>query len=105
MHGPRALVLLLVACTKQPPSAEVSVADAVPSIDATGFDASSVDAHSIDAVADVTRTGTDAVADVTRTGTAAPPRERCGTATCPAGEVCCNPLMGICAPPGMPCIQ
>jgi len=29
----------------------------------------------------------------------------CGTTTCPAGQVCCNPLMNICAFPGHMCVQ
>jgi hypothetical protein len=29
----------------------------------------------------------------------------CGGRTCPAGTVCCNPLMQICTPPGVACIQ
>ncbi len=29
----------------------------------------------------------------------------CGTTTCKAGLYCCNPLMNICAPEGMMCIQ
>jgi hypothetical protein len=29
----------------------------------------------------------------------------CGKIQCPAGKVCCNPVMGICADPGMVCIQ
>ncbi len=33
-------------------------------------------------------------------------REVCGRAgLCPEGSVCCNPLLGICTPPGTPCIQ
>lgn len=31
--------------------------------------------------------------------------EKCGTITCGAGLVCCNPLMNICTKPGMMCIQ
>lgn len=30
---------------------------------------------------------------------------QCGSATCAAGLVCCNPLRGICVRPGMFCIQ
>lgn len=30
---------------------------------------------------------------------------QCGNATCAAGDVCCNPVMGICTKPGMFCIQ
>ncbi len=30
---------------------------------------------------------------------------KCGTATCGAGTFCCNPVMSICAPEGMMCIQ
>lgn len=30
---------------------------------------------------------------------------RCGTTTCAAGMVCCNPLRNICTAPGMFCIQ
>lgn len=29
----------------------------------------------------------------------------CGSAQCAAGEVCCNPIAGICTPPGMACAQ
>ena len=29
--------------------------------------------------------------------------EQCGTSTCGAGTTCCNPLAGICTPPGMAC--
>lgn len=29
----------------------------------------------------------------------------CGPVTCGPGTVCCNPLLGICAPPGYACIQ
>jgi hypothetical protein len=29
----------------------------------------------------------------------------CGLASCGAGEVCCNPVMGICTKPGEFCIQ
>lgn len=29
--------------------------------------------------------------------------EKCGTSTCGAGTTCCNPLMGICVPPGGVC--
>jgi hypothetical protein len=35
----------------------------------------------------------------------APAGVRCGSATCGAGLVCCNPLRGICTAPGMFCIQ
>ncbi len=31
--------------------------------------------------------------------------ETCGNATCGAGLVCCNPVMGICTAPGMFCIM
>lgn len=37
--------------------------------------------------------------------TAAPSGPRCGSVTCGAGQVCCNPLRGICTAPGMFCIQ
>ncbi len=30
---------------------------------------------------------------------------KCGDAQCGAGEVCCNPLAGICTPPGWACTQ
>ncbi len=33
------------------------------------------------------------------------PPIQCGTATCTGGTVCCNPLLGICTPPGLACIQ
>ncbi|RMD98380.1 MAG: hypothetical protein D6812_13555 [Deltaproteobacteria bacterium] len=33
------------------------------------------------------------------------PGEECGEVTCPVGLVCCNPIEGICARPGDPCIQ
>ncbi|RME50854.1 MAG: hypothetical protein D6795_09300 [Deltaproteobacteria bacterium] len=33
------------------------------------------------------------------------PGEECGEVTCPPGMVCCNPIEGICARPGDPCIQ
>jgi len=33
------------------------------------------------------------------------PGESCGTTTCPAGQVCCNSLMNICADPGQVCAQ
>jgi len=32
-----------------------------------------------------------------------PTGESCGAATCAVGEVCCNPLAGICTPPGGVC--
>lgn len=35
----------------------------------------------------------------------APAPVRCGSATCAAGYVCCNPLRSICTPPGWSCIQ
>jgi Kazal-type serine protease inhibitor domain len=31
--------------------------------------------------------------------------EQCGDATCAPGTSCCNPLRGICTPPGVACIQ
>jgi hypothetical protein len=31
--------------------------------------------------------------------------QRCGRSYCGEGTVCCNPLMGICTPPGGVCIQ
>lgn len=31
--------------------------------------------------------------------------EQCGEATCAPGTTCCNPLRGICTPPGVVCIQ
>lgn len=31
--------------------------------------------------------------------------EKCGSAVCEAGLVCCNPLMNLCAPPGVMCAQ
>jgi hypothetical protein len=31
--------------------------------------------------------------------------ELCGNVRCPAGQVCCNPLMDICTLPGQVCIQ
>jgi hypothetical protein len=36
---------------------------------------------------------------------AAPPGERCGLATCPAGGVCCNASCGTCVLPGETCSQ
>ena len=35
----------------------------------------------------------------------APAGVKCGSVTCGAGLVCCNPVMGICTKPGMMCIQ
>ena len=29
----------------------------------------------------------------------------CGAVTCGAGTTCCNPVLGICTPPGVACIQ
>ncbi len=40
-----------------------------------------------------------------RAVTATPTGPRCGTTTCAAGMVCCNPLRNICTAPGMFCIQ
>jgi hypothetical protein len=34
-----------------------------------------------------------------------PPAQKCGSATCGAGEVCCNASCGICTPPGGVCTQ
>jgi hypothetical protein len=34
-----------------------------------------------------------------------PPTTDCGPVQCGAGEVCCNPLDGICTPPGWVCTQ
>ncbi|MBI5589303.1 MAG: hypothetical protein HY881_02350 [Deltaproteobacteria bacterium] len=31
--------------------------------------------------------------------------ETCGNTICPTGQTCCNPSCGICAPPGVACIQ
>ncbi len=31
--------------------------------------------------------------------------EKCGDTTCPPGESCCNASCGMCAPPGVACIQ
>jgi hypothetical protein len=31
--------------------------------------------------------------------------EKCGSKTCPSGQVCCNASCGICTPPGNACIQ
>ena len=31
--------------------------------------------------------------------------EPCGPVRCDAGQVCCNPLQGICTAPGEVCIQ
>lgn len=43
---------------------------------------------------------TDGTIDETLTRAA-----RCGRNVCALGTVCCNPLMGICTPPGGVCIQ
>jgi N-acetylneuraminic acid mutarotase len=32
-------------------------------------------------------------------------RHLCGEALCPPGELCCDPLLGLCASPGAPCIE
>lgn len=31
--------------------------------------------------------------------------EKCGSIVCRTGEVCCNPLMNLCAAPGTMCAQ
>jgi hypothetical protein len=48
--------------------------------------------------------GTQCVADAEGTR-CEPVGVRCGTTTCGAGYVCCNPLRNICTRPGMFCIQ
>lgn len=48
--------------------------------------------------------GTQCVADAEGTR-CEPVGVRCGTTTCAAGYVCCNPLRNICTRPGMVCIQ
>ena len=48
--------------------------------------------------------GTQCVADASGTR-CEPVGVRCGTTTCAAGLVCCNPLRNICTRPGMVCIQ
>ena len=53
-------------------------------------------------------TGTSCVADPKEKGRALCISDgtlRCGKATCPAGQVCCNPSCSICTPPDGACIQ
>jgi hypothetical protein len=43
--------------------------------------------------------------DTDGVGACIPQNRVCGTAVCAEGNVCCNPLRGICTPPGWACIQ
>jgi len=110
-----AWVFLLVACTSAP-----SVPDAA-SIDASGADALGGTGTTCGGFANVPcdathycdfrnngcggddSTGTGGTGGSTTDGGDA--SSNCGSVQCPAGKVCCNPVMSICADPGGVCAQ
>jgi hypothetical protein len=66
---------------------------ALPAADCTAGDANQDGAIAIDEILTAVNNALNGCAAV------------CGTVACPRGEYCCNPLLSICTPPGMGCIQ
>ena len=109
--GPDTGTASLDARSPDSASPTVDTGPSQPPVDAAGTvaDAAYPDAPGDGSVADVAVTdgpGDGSGADVASSvDTAQGGMSACGVAVCPAGKVCCNPVMGICTQPGGVCVQ